>query len=256
MSYLVSNYHAHTTRCNHAFDTEREYIEEAIRCGIKEFGFSDHAPVPYEKEFISGMRMPIEQTREYVDTIRSLAKEYENDIKIYVGFEAEYLPKYFEEQMRIYDEIGIDYLILGQHFNKSEQTGPYNANPMEDEFLLTEYVDVVIEAAKTGRYMYIAHPDIFNFKGNDAFYKKEMTRLCQSMKELQIPLEINMLGAFTNRNYPCDRFFEIAGNLQNDVIIGLDAHSKEQVYNPKGYEKCMEIVKRNGLHLIERMNVK
>ena len=54
MKYLVSNYHAHTTRCGHAFGTEREYIEAAIECGIREFGFSDHAPIPYEKNSMKG----------------------------------------------------------------------------------------------------------------------------------------------------------------------------------------------------------
>lgn len=255
MKYLVSNYHAHTTRCGHAFGTEREYIEAAIECGIREFGFSDHAPIPYEKNFVSGIRMGMEQAEEYVNTLRKLGEEYKNDIHIYVGFEAEYLEEYFEEQMKCYDALGIDYLILGQHFNKSEKTGPYNAHETTDYKQMSEYVDVVIKAAQTGRYLYIAHPDIINFVGDKKVYEKEMTRLCTAMKELNIPLEINVLGAFYKKNYPCEAFFDIASKVQNDVILGLDAHTVDQIYNLKTYEECMDMVKRKGLHLLDRMEI-
>ena len=39
---MFSNLHTHTTRCRHAFGTEREYIEAAITQGIRVLGFSDH----------------------------------------------------------------------------------------------------------------------------------------------------------------------------------------------------------------------
>ena len=32
--FIKANYHAHTWRCQHAYDTEREYIEAAIEMGI------------------------------------------------------------------------------------------------------------------------------------------------------------------------------------------------------------------------------
>ena len=33
--FLTANYHTHTVRCRHACDSEREYIETAIKMGIK-----------------------------------------------------------------------------------------------------------------------------------------------------------------------------------------------------------------------------
>ena len=44
---ILANYHTHTTRCNHAMGTEREYIETAISEGFEILGFSDHTPQPY-----------------------------------------------------------------------------------------------------------------------------------------------------------------------------------------------------------------
>ena len=106
--FIKANYHAHTWRCQHAYDTEREYIEAAIEMGIKEFGFSDHVPCPFRDGYVSGIRMTMEQAPEYVASIRNLAAEYKNDIKIYVGFEAEYIPEYYEEQMRLFRNLGCD----------------------------------------------------------------------------------------------------------------------------------------------------
>ena len=55
MDFLKANYHAHTWRCQHAYDTEREYIEAAIAMGIEIFGFSDHVPCPYTDGYVSGI---------------------------------------------------------------------------------------------------------------------------------------------------------------------------------------------------------
>ena len=41
---LRTNFHTHTTRCNHAVGEDRQYVEEAIKGGLKVLGFSDHSP--------------------------------------------------------------------------------------------------------------------------------------------------------------------------------------------------------------------
>ena len=129
MEFLKANYHAHTWRCQHAYDTEREYIEAAISMGIEIFGFSDHVPCPYQDGYVSNIRMTMKQAPEYVETIRRLEAEYRDQIKIYAGFEAEYVPEFYEEQMRMFRNLGCDYMIMGQHFLESEENGP---NPFPD----------------------------------------------------------------------------------------------------------------------------
>ena len=105
---MLHNYHTHTTRCNHANNSEREYIEIAIQKGMKTLGFSDHAPYLFPfKDYYSSFRMRVDELEEYADTIRSLAKEYEKDIRILCGFELEYYPDYHKEK-RLYrcDSLG------------------------------------------------------------------------------------------------------------------------------------------------------
>ena len=89
------NYHTHTTRCQHAKGTEREYVEAAIRGGYKILGFSDHTPYPFLDGHRSGMRMALEETKNYFETLLSLKEEYKDRIEIHIGFEAEYDPEGF-----------------------------------------------------------------------------------------------------------------------------------------------------------------
>ncbi len=254
--FLYANYHAHTWRCQHAYGTEREFIEAAIAMGIREFGFSDHIPFPESETYESSIRMKMEQAPEYVGTIRALEREYKDDIRIYVGFEAEYVPEYYDEQMHMFRSLGCDYLIMGQHFLNNEKTGPYSGTETEDEGRIRQYVDTIITGMKTGSYQCLAHPDMINYQGMDSVYDWEMTRLCKAMKELEIPLEINMLGMTYDRVYPAGRFWKIAGEVGNTVVIGLDAHCVDDVKNVDSYKKCRALVTEYGLNLVNTIPLK
>ena len=54
---MKANYHTHTKRCQHAFGEDREYVEEAIRAGLRILGFSDHCPWIYKSDYVSNIRM-------------------------------------------------------------------------------------------------------------------------------------------------------------------------------------------------------
>lgn len=254
--YLTANYHTHTYRCKHAQGTEREYIEAAIAMGIRILGFSDHIPCPFRDGYVSGIRMGMDQAEEYVSTLRALAWEYRKQIQILVGFEAEYIPEFYEEQFRMFHRLRCDYMILGQHFWNSEEEGPYAGSPTTDESRIRRYVDSVIEAVQTGSYSCLAHPDLINYQGLDSVYDWEMTRLCKALLELSIPLELNILGMAEHRHFPAERFWRIAGGMGNPVILGLDAHSAAHIRDGRSYDRCMELAERCGLKVIETMKLR
>lgn len=253
--YLIANYHTHTTRCKHARGSERDYIEAAIAAGMKILGFADHVPCPFTDGFVSGIRMDMKDAADYVTKIRKLQEEYADRIQILVGFEAEYMPQYFDEQIAHFDELGIDYMIMGQHFLASEQQGPYTGARTESEEFLTEYVDRVIAGMKTGRFVYLAHPDLVNYRGDSAIYEREIRRMCEALKELHIPLEINLLGLLEHKHYPREEFWEIAGSVGNDVILGIDAHWPEQIGDMNSYHEALKLVQKYHLHLIDQLNL-
>lgn len=226
--YLTKNFHTHTRRCHHAEGTEREYVEEAIKAGLKTLGFSDHTPFFYENGYISSSKMLPEEFEEYYNVVSSLKKEYAKDIDIYIGLEAEYCPKLFG---KLFDFVKdrLDYFILGQHCTENDYDGIWVALPFDDENILARYTEQVIEGINTGKFSYIAHPDIVNYKGSEKIFEKYMLKICEEAKRLDIPLELNLLGQITNRNYPCEKFYRIAEQVKNKVILGVDAHTKKML---------------------------
>ncbi len=176
---MLVNLHTHTTRCNHAKGTEREYIERAIEGGFQILGFSDHAPMPFDGDYYSHFRMRPEQFDDYMTTLIDLREEYKKDIRILIGLESEYYPRYFHRMIDLVSPYPLEYLILGQHFIGNEHDATYSGNPLNTEVELARYVDQTAEGLQTGRFTYFAHPDLICFHGEDAVYEKHIRRLCE-----------------------------------------------------------------------------
>jgi len=243
---MLANYHTHTFRCNHAVGEDREYVERAIERGLKVLGFSDHVPMAFPDGHESIFRIPLRLLEDYVTGVLALKEEYKRDIHIRLGFEAEYYPDLFEGMLRLLEPYPVEYMLLGQHFNDSREAVYNPSMPMSREALKT-YVDRVIEGMETGRFTYVAHPDLFCFAGRPAVYEAEMTRLCERAKTLDMPLEINILGMRNGRCYPCDAFWPIAKRLDCRVVLGCDAHDPNDVAQPGQVQRALSYAARFGL---------
>lgn len=253
---MYANYHTHTFRCHHARGTEREYIEQALEAGMKILGFSDHVPYSFPNGHDSGFRMYFSDLEDYIITLAALRDEYKSEIQIFTGFEAEYYPDLFDEMLNMIGQYEYDYLLLGQHFVGNEIGTPFSGSPTDSEADLKNYVDQTLEAMKTGRFLYLTHPDTLNYTGAHDIYREHMTRLCIGAKETDTPLEINFLGMGDHRHYPNDAFFKIAAENGNQVIFGCDAHYPEALNDPETLAACEALVIRNNLKLIDRMVLK
>lgn len=244
------NYHTHTTRCGHAQGEDREYVEAAIRSGMKTLGFSDHAPYLFkDKNFWSAHRMATELLGAYVESVRALQKEYEKDIRILLGFELEYYPDLHKDEMAFLQTVKPDYILMGQHFLGNEIDQPYSGVLRGDE-CLTRYVSQVLEGLATGDFLYLAHPDLAGYQFSPEHLQTEYRRLCEGAKALDIPLEINLLGIRSHRHYPDKRLFSIAAEVGNAVIIGSDAHDPGNVNDLSSEKVALKMVNELGLQLV------
>ena len=250
---MLHNYHTHTFRCKHAEGTDREYIESAIKRGLKTLGFSDHSPLLKGYDTFDNFRMNEEDLFEYAESIRALQNEYEKDIRILLGFEQEYYPDYHKEKMKFLNQVKPDYLILGQHHIGNESAGVVSAGQPTEDFALVAYVNQVISGMNTGDFLYVAHPDVAGFRYSDEVIEREYRRLCQAAKKENIPLEINLLGVLGNRHYPNERFFKIAAKVGNDVILGIDAHDPNWILDEELEKKALEMVNKLKLNLVEKL---
>ena len=247
-----ANYHTHTHRCRHAYGDDREFIEKAIEAGYEILGFSDHAPHVFEGGYVSPVRMVMSELDEYVSTLERLRKEYEKDIQIFIGLETEYWPKTFDASLKHYQEYPIDYMILGQHHINDEAIEQKVENASDREEELRDYVKRVTDAVNTGYFMYVAHPDIFHFVGDDKIYDEHMNRLIAELKKHNMPIEINCLG-YRARNrkvrpkpYPRPRFVELAAKQGCDFIVGVDAHKPDNLTDYENIEGCVRLAGQFG----------
>ena len=250
---MLFNYHTHTKRCNHAQGDEREYVEHAVKSGLKTLGFSDHAPYVFpDKNFTSTFRMRTDELFAYADTVRALAKEYANDIRILCGFELEYYPDFHKQEMEFLSQVQPDYLLLGQHFIGNEYSRLPSSGIKTDDMSLTLYVTQVLAGLATGDFLYLAHPDIAGVSCSPEVVEREYRRLCEGAKRMNIPLEMNFLGLRDQRRYPNEKFFRIAADVGNDIIFGADAHEPWVVNDLESEKTALDMAKRLGLKVMDK----
>ena len=237
---MLTNYHTHTTRCGHAEGTEEEYILTALRCGYKVLGFSDHTPWAYATPgFVSHIRMLPAQLDDYVLTLRSLREKYADRLHLHIGLEAEYFPAYLGWLKEETERLGIEYLILGCHYDTTDEQDAKarrfggSASPAHGR----RYAEQVERALETGLYRYLAHPDLFlnRMTAFDAEAEKACREVCAAAARLDIPLEYNMAGLTLQRRpdgslgYTRDEFWRIAAEYPVRAIVGCDAHAPSEL---------------------------
>jgi histidinol-phosphatase (PHP family) len=261
---MISNYHTHTWRCNHATGTEREYIETAKRNGLKRLGFSDHTPYLFTPPYYSRFRMKPELTGDYYRTVGELREEYGRDPEapqIFIGFEMEYYPEFFRQTLDFLAEstvklssgaeAGLQYLVLGQHFTNSEYNGKYSGSATDDETVLADYVESSVKAMETGLFSFFAHPDLIQYVGPERTYEKHIRQLLAAAQELDVPLEINLLGMHEGRHYPSELFWSLAAETKCRMILQNDAHEAWMVGDPGLVSRGEAFAKRLGIKLTE-----
>ncbi len=259
---LTANYHTHTSRCNHAFGTEEEFILRAIDAGLEVLGFSDHTPYFYDADFYPTHKMTMAEMPDYFNTLLLLKGKYKDKIDIKIGFETEYFSNYFDRLIKEYKSYPVDYIILGQHFVGNEGTpGSFSSfDPTSDRSKLSRYTAECIEALGTGRFSCFAHPDLLNFvpksREDEEFLIENYELLIKAAIKTETPVEINLCGIRNKRNYPNPLFWSTAGKLGADVIVGCDAHTIDGICNPAELAVAKKIISDNRLKVLDRLYLK
>lgn len=255
-----ANYHTHTIRCGHAFGSDEAYVQAAVSAGFEELGFSDHVPWPYASGFTHPrVRMTIDMLDEYVAAVRALKEKYADEIRLHVGFECEYFPAYIQWLKEMKEEKQLDYLILGNHYDGSDETGIYFGSAKTPQEL-RRYAESTIKGIESGMFAYLAHPDVFmrgygHFDENCAAVARDLSQAC---KAFHLPMEYNLhdryrFGEENGEGYPHHEFFEIACNAGVDVIIGVDAHEPRELSDPTQWDRAVRELEAYGVRRLRNL---
>ena len=256
MIELKTNFHTHCQRCRHAFGTEEDYVKNAIAQNLDQLGFSDHAPFP-DHDF--GMRMPFEELPYYFSTIESLKQKY--NIPLFKGLEIEYFPHYSDYYKRLFEEYGLEYLILGEHFYTSSNGDIKNIYFAESTLDYIDYAESICDGIKTGFFKFIAHPDLMflNKFGWDSNCTKACEMIIECAEKHNTILEFNANGYRRQENvypdgkrfpYPHVNFWGMVKNTGIRVVIGSDCHEPHQVFDEK-VELAYQTANTLGLNVID-----
>ena len=259
---MIANYHTHTARCHHAdMVPDEAFVEAAIGAGLTILGFSEHAPWPYETDTcFKGMRMDTEEFPQYVESVRRLQKRYQDKIRIYLGLECEYYPKYLPWLASVRDQL--DFVILGNHWADTDEFGNTYGYYYKTSDELRRYTEVQVEAMESGLFCYAAHPD-FGFSSwpqADEVFASCARTICRAAKRLNMPIEYNLYGlekgerrGHPGLGYPCSRFWEIAAEEGCTALIGYDAHYLRHLQNTKYRDMAEAFLRGLGLSVLETL---
>ena len=252
-----TNFHTHNYRCEHAIGNVEDYVKVAIKKGYTELGISDHAPMP---EYYENNRMKEEDLDGYLKEIEEAQEKYGDKIKIYKSLEIEYFPEFLEK----YDKYRkkLDYLVLGLHaFRKPGDSTNYNAWKIKTGEDVLNYAKYMAEAIESGKFDYIAHPDLYviNYRNWDESCEKAAHIISEAAEKMDVPLEVNANGIrksferhpdWDRYMYPYKEFWEIVKQYNVRTIIGSDAHDFNRMED-REMEIAREFAKKIGLNVIE-----
>ena len=252
---MIVDLHNHTKLCNHADGEIFEYIEKAIACNTKYFGFSEHAPMNFDEKY----RMSFEQMKWYEEAILNAKERYKEKIEILLGYEVDYLKGYIDERVL---NANVDYLIGSVHFieewgfDNPEFIGAYEGRDIDE--IWRKYFDAIEEMANSRLFDIVAHLDlikIFKFMPKEDIAKISKNALL-AIKESGMSIEINVAGFRKpiGEAYPSITLLQEAKKFAIPITFASDAHKPEQVglYGDEvikmaktaGYKECAFYRKR------------
>ncbi len=246
---MIVDLHNHTTLCNHAKGELEEYVESAINIGTKYFGFSDHAPMNFDKKY----RMNFEQMSEYQKKIKELKKKYQDKIEILLGYEVDYIDGLVDSRVL---NAKVDYLIGSVHFidkwgfDNPEFIDEYKNKDIDT--IYKDYFEQIEQLAKSGHFQIVGHLDLIKVMGyrSQKDVKKIALNAIKEIKKSQMVVEISSAGLRkpAKEIYPSSSLMELLCEYDIPITFASDAHHPKQVgfksdeleeyAKSFGYSKC------------------
>jgi histidinol-phosphatase (PHP family) len=245
-----------------AYFTERNvarYVERANEYGIGELGFSEH--VYRFREALEVWRHPfwVEQAVDRLDDyVEFLLAMRDAGYPVKVGLELDYLPGREEELAALVDDRPFDYVIGSVHFiaDRAVDHEGYDAwrSSAPDE-VWTEYFSALGDAAASGLFDVLAHPDLVKVWGAGraaptrpprVFYELALEGICAA----DVSIEVSTAGLRkpVGEIYPSAELLGMLVAEGKPVTLSSDAHEPEHLGH--GYDQAVDFLTAAGVEQI------
>ncbi len=247
---LICDYHMHTPLCGHASGQPEEYASHALEMGLKEIGFSDHAPFIVKP--LPGITMKMDELPLYHKMIEDVRTQFKGRLEIRIGIEADFIPGYEAKTKAMLEAYPYDYVIGSVHFIKDwgfdnpEEREKWSEHDVNAVY--RDYHELLRASAQTGFYNIIAHPDLVKKFGNRATVDMtvEIEKTAQIFKKSGVAVEINTSGRrkAVGEMYPALKDLKIYCRAGVPLTFGSDAHKPEEV--GCDFDKAVDLAKKAG----------
>ncbi|VAX36452.1 Histidinol-phosphatase [hydrothermal vent metagenome] len=246
----ICDYHMHTPLCGHASGSPEEYAEHALKVGLKEIGFSDHAPFVHYVD--PSVTMNVTQLPEYQQMIESVIAEYHGRLKIKLALEADFIPGYEKKTQSIIDNYPYDYIIGSVHFIKEWGfDNPSEREKWEEQdtdAIYQDYYELLRQSAESGLFDIMGHVDLVKKFGHRSKNNMadEVQKTAETFKKFGVAIEINTSGLRkpVKEMYPSLWNLEIYYAAGVPLTFGSDAHNPKDV--GKDFTQATQLAKAAG----------
>lgn len=246
----LPDYHLHTPLCRHARGEPIEYARQALQLGLKEIGFTDHAPMP--RDDFDNWRMRADQLDEYIDQIRHVQKDVPQ-LVIKLGLEIDFLPGYKDWIHDLAHHCSWDYLIGSVHYVAEDWAidNPQDIarwNQQDTSAVWAAYFNRLTEAAAVPVFDIIGHADLpkkFGFRPPAQCAALYRPFLDHAKKHGKV-IELNTAGLRKDCQeiYPGEEFLVLASEMGVPITFGSDAHAPEET--GYGLIQALELARKAG----------
>lgn len=261
-----SNYHSHCNFCD-GRSTPEDFAKFAVSKKFRAYGFSSHAPLPFETFW----NMSASDMIEYINEIKRLKEKYRNKIEIYSGLEIDFLTKNYNASIPYFQKLPLDYRISSIHFlpvsdeMKEENMVCIDGGYKEFETSVKRYFKGDIrkivecfyhssmEMVRCGGFDIIGHLDKIHMNGskypgfdaNATWYKNLFLKYLQLIAEKGLMVEINTKNLRTKQElYPLPQYLPVLKELNIPVLVNSDAHYPDLIND--GREEAFHLLKKVG----------
>ena len=239
----------HTPLCGHAVGEPEAYVEQALKVGLSEVGFSDHAPlVSHEDARYTMSRKQLPAYHQMMDRVR---KKYPN-FTIKIGIEADYIPGFEKQTKAILDEYPYDFVIGSIHFidawafDDPEEQVKWKDKDIDRVY--RDYYKLLRGSAESGLYDILGHVDLVKKFGHrpTSDISEEIKKTATVFKKTGITVEINTSGLRkpVKEIYPSLSVLKIYKEAGVPITFSSDSHDPVDV--GRDYDKAYLHAKEAG----------
>ncbi len=265
-----SNYHSHCVFCD-GRSTMEEFVKFAIAKGVKKYGFSSHAPLP----FMTRWTMLKDNFVEYQAEYNRLKSKYQGQIELFFALEVDYIINLTDAKSYSLKDNSFDYLIGSIHYLDKLPQGGYWAIDGDligfDKGLralyggdineaVKRYFEISDEMIENGGFDIVGHLDKISlnssnyeeFNPSAGWYKNLVGELLQKVKQKGFILEINTKSVTEKGfTYPDQQFFPLIKELEIPIVVNSDCHYPTNVID--GFKLTYKALKDNGIKTIRQL---